>query len=58
MRIDVNSDGIIDWNEFVSFMLLDKKSTKSSDHATTAFSLKPIKTTLPDKHVIEPIVNG
>ena len=52
-RVDVNADGVIDWNEFVSYMLLDKKSSAQicEPENTPKLAANPLSSTLTEKQV-------
>ena len=60
MRVDVNADGVIDWSEFVGYMLLRKKheNTKGDISSGSVFSTVAFATTLPEKLVSKLRIRG
>ena len=53
MRVDVNADGVIDWSEFVGYMLLRKKNENAKEDVSSGpvFSTMAFATTVPEKLV-------
>lgn len=48
MRIDIDSDGVVDWNEFVSFMLLENRTSKAKENAKPQFCIQPFSSEMND----------
>lgn len=53
MRVDVNSDNVLDWNEFLTYMLLDKEHSNRNEEAEKGrtFGLSTTQPIVSDKNV-------
>lgn len=53
MRVDVNADDVLDWNEFLTYMLLEKDHTSRTgeEAMTRTLAISSVQPTISDKNV-------